>query len=162
MQSSVHKGTSVSIFLPYVGAGTMIGNNGKNSDMPGMLGNVLLMEDEEPLRDIGSLMLEHLGYNVTAAPDREAAVKEFVKSKQEGQREFDFLIVNLYGEDNEEGIGMAEDIPAIDSSAKMIASSGAILHPVMVDCKKFGFVTTLPKPYTMDNLRHALASAKQG
>lgn len=161
VQSSVNQGTSVSIFMPYLGVGAVVGKNGKSSE-PGMQGNILLMEDEEPLRDIGSLMLEHLGYNVTAAPDREAAVSAFVKSKQEGQREFDFLIVNLYGENGEDGLGMAEDILAIDSSAKMIASSGAILHPVMVDCKKFGFVTTLPKPYTMDNLRHALASAKQG
>ncbi len=160
VQSSVHKGTSVSLFMPYIGLGGIAVQDSNTSKENSLHGNILLMEDEEPLRDIGSLMLEHLGYNVTAAPDRETAVSAFVKSKEEGQMEFDVLILNLYGENGEEGLGAAEDILSIDSGAKIIASSGAILHPVMGDCKEHGFVTTLPKPYTMDNLRHALASAK--
>lgn len=161
VQSSVSKGTCVSIFMPYIGVGSVtVIANGKDEEKR-LHGNILLMEDEEPLRDIGSLMLEHLGYNVITAPDRESALSAFVKSKGDGQVPFDLLILNLYGENGEEGLAVAEEILEIDKDVKMIASSGAILHPAMSDCKRFGFVTTLPKPYTMDNLRHALESARQ-
>jgi len=42
---------------------------------------------------------------------------------------------------------------------KVIAMSSNLLDPIMADSKKFGFAATLPKPYTIDSLRHILAAS---
>jgi hypothetical protein len=36
--------------------------------------------------------------------------------------------------------------------------SGSILDPVMSECRRYGFVNTLTKPYTIDSLRHIVAT----
>ena len=154
IQSDGKSGTTASLFFPYLGksedseAKYIEELNSKTHP------NILLMEDEEPLREIGSIMLEHLGYKVTAVCCMEEAIDAFERK----HGEFVGAILNIFGEDGEEGVATCDALRKIKPDLKTIASSGAILHPVMADCKSFGFLATLPKPYTMDDLRHALAS----
>lgn len=154
VQSDGKSGTTVSLFFPYLGksedADAKHIEELNNKTHP----NILLMEDEEPLREIGSIMLEHLGYKVTAVCCMAEAIEAF--ERKEGQ--FVGAILNIFGEDGEEGVATCDALKKIKPDLKAVASSGAILHPVMADCKSFGFLATLPKPYTMDNLRHALES----
>lgn len=158
VQSELSKGTSVSFFLPYVGDGQVTDPKKESEEKLLLKGRVLLMEDEEPLRDIGSIMLDYLGYDVIAVDDKDHAIETFKEYRNSSEGFFDLVILNLYGEDGEEGISTCKELLKIDPDMKAIATSGAILHPVMADCFSFGFKSTLPKPYTIDNLRHAIES----
>jgi CheY-like chemotaxis protein len=44
----------------------------------------------------------------------------------------------------------------MNGDLKVIAMSGMILEPVMQNCRDYGFVNTLPKPFSMDSLKHII------
>ncbi len=54
------------------------------------------------------------------------------------------------------GLEATRQILAIDSTARVIVSSGYSDAPVMADHRRFGFVDVLPKPYRIDELDRML------
>jgi DNA-binding NtrC family response regulator len=63
----------------------------------------------------------------------------------------DLVIPNGVG-----GQDAVHTIRKIDEHAKVIASSGHLEHPAMVDYKKFGFVAVLEKPYKLEKLQQVI------
>jgi CheY-like chemotaxis protein len=118
---------------------------------------VLLVEGDKQLREIGRIMLEYLGYAATVAADGGAAVQALREGLERGAARITIAIVDLPGDDAE-ALGICRLLHGLDSDLKIIASSASILDPAMEDCRKYGCVNTLPKPYSMDSLNHVLAA----
>jgi two-component system cell cycle sensor histidine kinase/response regulator CckA len=65
-----------------------------------------------------------------------------------------------------DGHGRQEAAPTIrkiDPDARIIASSGHLDHPVMMDHRQYGFTAVLEKPYKLERLQQVIESViKQG
>ncbi len=109
-------------------------------------GRVLLMDDEEMVRNVGGDILAHVGYEVEFAKDGDEALEVYRKSFESGIR-FDIVILDLTVPG---GMGGKETIRAIkemDPQVKAIASSGYYDDPVMARFGDYGFANVIPKPY---------------
>jgi two-component system cell cycle sensor histidine kinase/response regulator CckA len=119
---------------------------------------ILLMDDEQMILDIVSRMLGHLGYEVTTCTDGSQAIAAFAKAKSHGEP-FDVVMMDLVIPNGVGGQDAVHTIKKIDPGAKVIASSGHLEHPVMLDLKKFGFNATLEKPYKLERLQQVIEAA---
>ena len=119
---------------------------------------ILLMDDEQMILDIVSRMLGHLGYEVTTCTDGSKAIAAFAKSKSHGEP-FDVVMMDLVIPNGVGGQDAVHTIKKIDPTARVIASSGHLEHPVMRDHKKFGFVAVLEKPYKLEKLQQVIEAA---
>ncbi len=116
---------------------------------------ILVMDDEEVLREFTSRLLSKLGYDVEVAMGGEEAIELFKKAKESG-KPFDAVIMDLtiYG-----GLGGKETISKlheIDPEVKAIVSSG-FSNDLISDYRKFGFKAVVTKPYTLDELSRVLS-----
>ena len=123
--------------------------------MPGPKRRILLMDDEQMILDIVSRMLGHLGYEVTTCTDGSQAIAAFAKAKTQGEP-FDVVMMDLVIPNGVGGQDAVHTIKQIDPTAKVLASSGHLEHPVMKDHKQFGFNAVLEKPYKLEKLQQVI------
>lgn len=122
---------------------------------PGQKRRILLMDDEQMILDIVSRMLGHLGYEVTTCTDGSQAIAAFAKSKSQSET-FDVVMMDLVIPNGVGGQDAVHTIKQIDPNAKVIASSGHLDHPVMLDHAKYGFNAVLEKPYKLEKLQNVI------
>jgi CheY-like chemotaxis protein len=123
--------------------------------VPGRKTRILLMDDEQMILDIVSRMLGHLGYEVTTCTDGSQAIAAFAKSKSHSEP-FDVVMMDLVIPNGVGGQDAVHTIKKIDPAARVIASSGHLEHPVMLDHTKFGFNAVLEKPYKLEKLQQVI------
>ena len=161
-RSKSGKGTTFTLFLPSTGkvsTGMEICNRiTRNEALAG--GSVLVMDDEEMIRELAAEMLGHLGYEVTTCATGEETVRKYRMAK-EGNNPFSFVIMDLTIPGGMGGRESAEDILAFDPYARLIASSGYSNDPVMADFCDYGFYGSIVKPYTLDDLTRVLHCASE-
>jgi PAS domain S-box-containing protein len=116
---------------------------------------ILLMDDEQMILDIVSRMLGHLGYEVTTCTDGSQAIAAFAKAKSHGEP-FDIVMMDLVIPNGVGGQDAVHTIKKIDPNARVVASSGHLEHPVMLDHAKFGFSAVLEKPYKLEKLQQVI------
>ena len=122
---------------------------------------VLVMDDEEVVRDVSNALLTHLGYEVVVAVDGVEAIGLYKKA-MESEKPFDMAILDLT---NKVGMGGAEtmvNLLEIDPDIKAIVASGYSNDPVINNSREHGFRGALPKPFTLDQLKTALQDAIAG
>jgi two-component system cell cycle sensor histidine kinase/response regulator CckA len=162
-RSKVGKGTTFTLFLPSTGristGGPELCDKIRQSEtLAG--GSVLVMDDEEMIRELAAEMLGHLGYEVTTCATGEETVRTYRMAK-EGNKPFSFVIMDLTIPGGMGGRESAADILAFDPYAWLIASSGYSNDPVMADFCDYGFCGSIVKPYTLDELTRVLQSASE-
>jgi len=168
-------GTTISIFLPAASgaapakaptgplpkasavAPNVVPSLSSTGGMPkvGPKRRILLMDDEQMILDIVSRMLRHLGYGVVTCVDGSQAIAAFAKAKSQGEP-FDVVMMDLVIPNGVGGQDAVHTIKKIDPTAKVIASSGHLEHPVMQDHRKFGFNAVLEKPYKLEKLQQVI------
>ncbi len=114
-------------------------------------GKILVLEDEEIVRDVLVNMLSKIGYEVTAVIDGVEAVELYKKTKDTTDP-YDVVIMDLTipgGMGGQEALGKLLEI---DPGTKAIASSGYSDGSVMVDFRKHGFSGFVAKPYNIQEL----------
>jgi signal transduction histidine kinase/ActR/RegA family two-component response regulator len=118
-------------------------------------GRVLVMDDDEMVREILIESLEELGYLVECTENGSAAVELYRKRQEEGTP-FAAVIMDLTIPG---GIGGKEAISSliqIDPHVKAIVSSGYATDPIMANCREYGFSGVLSKPYRLQELNKIL------
>jgi PAS domain S-box-containing protein len=122
---------------------------------PAQKRRILLMDDEQMILDIVSRMLGHLGYDVCTCTDGSQAIAAFAKAKSQSEP-FDVVMMDLVIPNGVGGQDAVHTIKKIDPNARVIASSGHLEHPVMLDHAKFGFSAVLEKPYKLEKLQQVI------
>ncbi len=110
-------------------------------------GRVLVMDDEEALRNLLVAVLTRLGYEVQSARDGAEAIAQYEAAKV-SRRGFDAVLLDLTVRGGMGGIEAAARIRELDSSVRLIVSSGYSDAPVMSDFRKYGFDDVIPKPWS--------------
>lgn len=112
---------------------------------------ILLMDDEDTIRNIGGEMLSCFGYRVTLARNGQEAVDIYQHAMKVGEP-FDAVIMDLTVPGGLGGIETISILRRIDPEINAIISSGYASDPVMSDYERYGFRGVVIKPYKIDEL----------
>ena len=123
-------------------------------------GKVLLMEDEENVRQTANEMLEFLGYDVEVARDGVEALRLY-KEALISDRPFDVVITDLTVRGGMGGKITVGELIKVDPNVKAIVSSG-YSSDALADYKKFGFYDVIAKPYRLQELGKVLSRVPPG
>jgi PAS domain S-box-containing protein len=127
---------------------------GTRSDRP----RILVMDDEAPICDIATAMLDFLGYEADACADGAGAVQLYQKALAANQT-YAAVVMDLTIPGGMGGKEAARRILAMDPAARLIVSSGYSHDPIMADYQTHGFSGVLAKPYKVMELGRALETA---
>jgi PAS domain S-box-containing protein len=116
---------------------------------------VLLMDDEESIRNVSGEMLTYFGYHVTLARDGQEAIK-FYKEAMELGEPFDVVIMDLTIPGGLGGMETMAVLRQIDPEIKAIITSGYTNDQVMAEYRKYGFSGVVTKPYQINELNEVL------
>jgi two-component system cell cycle sensor histidine kinase/response regulator CckA len=114
-------------------------------------GRILVMDDEEIIRDVLNNMLEYLGYEVELSSDGLEALDKYRKAIQGGKR-FDAIIMDLTIPGGKGGKEAIIELRKIDPGVKAIVSSGYSNDPVMSNYSEYGFTGAVKKPFKIEEL----------
>ncbi len=117
---------------------------------------ILVMDDEEMIRNVTTKMLEISGFSVEPASDGKQAV-EMYKLWMDAGEAFDVVIMDITIPGGIGGKEAIKGILEIDPEARAIVSSGYTDDPIMANYAEYGFKGIATKPYTMSDLREVLS-----
>ena len=120
-------------------------------------GSVLVMDDDESVLDIIDQMLTLGGYEVELVVNGEEAVRRYSEQLAVATP-FDVVILDLNIPGAMGGADAAQEIAVLHKEAKMIASSGDTVDPVMQKFGEYGFVAAIGKPFDFTELLRTIAS----
>jgi signal transduction histidine kinase/ActR/RegA family two-component response regulator len=116
---------------------------------------LLVMDDDEALRDLSKAVLGTLGYDVETAGDGAEAVDLYAKSKAAGKG-FDAVLLDLTVTGGIGGVEAAAMLKQLDPDSKLIVSSGYSDAPVMSHFAEYGFDAVIVKPWTVKEMSEVL------
>ncbi len=155
VESELGKGTTFFIYVPASTKDIMLKKEVKGAIAYSNGEKVLLMDDEEVIREIGKRILEYLKYEVVIANDGKDAIEKY-KIAKEYNKPFDAIILDLTVSGHMGGAEAIKEIVNIDHGVKAIVSGGVPTDPVLVNFKEYGFKDAISKPYNIEKLSNVL------
>lgn len=157
VNSSAGGGTAFTIYLPAIPAVQQeLPTETNQTDSPAsQKQKILVMDDENVIRDIASQTLDHFGYAVQCAKDGDEAVEIFLKATESGQP-FNIALLDLTIPGEEGGKDVVRRLLDIDPGVRAIVTSGYSNDPVMQNFTEYGFSGAIAKPFTLDELNRVL------
>ncbi len=152
VSSEQNKGTTVSLYLPAL-LDDLTPHSLDSSDSVEDRW-VLLIEPDKQMGEIGEIMLGYLGFIVRVAGDRAGAIDELQQFIDDPLLPRPLVILALSSKNGESAVETCRALHAIEPRLQVIAMSGNILHPIMANYRDYGFINTIPKPFSMDSLKH--------
>ncbi len=151
--SEVNKGTQFKVFLPAIVSAPSTATAGEKPVLPVGHGElILIVDDEEAIREITKGSLEAFGYRVLTASDGTEAVALYVLYRDEIQVVVTDMVMPYM-----DGPATIRALQRINPQVKIIATSGLAGNGKVAEAASAGVKTFLNKPYTADKLLNALA-----
>jgi PAS domain S-box-containing protein len=116
---------------------------------------ILIMDDEELLRNMARRLLLRLGHTVGVAEDGEEAYRLYGAALEAGQP-FDVVLLDLTIPGGMGGKQTMVKLLELDPHVTAVVCSGYSNDPIMSDYQLYGFKEVLPKPYHMEDLQKLL------
>ncbi|MFW5750219.1 MAG: hybrid sensor histidine kinase/response regulator [Planctomycetota bacterium] len=154
LYSELEAGTAVHVYLPVEDRADLESSYVHATIVPGT-GTVLVVDDEEVIRCTAEEMLATLGYEVLLAEDGQEAVELF---REHGTR-IDVVLLDMVMP----RLGGAETFQAIramDPAARIVVSSGFTRGAAVEALREEGLAGYVKKPFTIAELSHRIAKAK--
>ncbi len=153
-ESKVGVGTTVYTYLPAGHAESQALFDEEELPVPGK-GRILIMDDEDSVRDVAREILSALGYTVVLARDGAEAINCYRMAK-ESLRPFDVVVLDLTIPGGMGGAEAFQKLRDIDPNVKAVVSSGYSNDLLMADYARYGFRGVVLKPYTAKQLSDTL------
>ncbi|HEB30852.1 MAG TPA: response regulator [Spirochaetes bacterium] len=157
VKSNIGLGSTFIIYLPAAEGELPLEKRLETQDIQ-MKGRVLVMDDEEAVRNVLTDMLESMGYEVEGSGNGAEAVKLFSDASKLDRR-FDIVIMDLTIPGGMGGKEAVKILLEMDPEVKVIVSSGYSNDPVMAEYKKYGFSGVISKPFKVADLSKMLTEA---
>lgn len=122
---------------------------------PAQQRRILIMDDEDAIRELTAQLLETLGYEVTAVPDGAEAIRTYESAMQSGQS-YQAVILDATVRGGVGGVATIERLRRLDPKVNAIICSGYSDEAALSEFLAYGFRGALPKPFTRDELADAL------
>lgn len=119
---------------------------------------VLVIDDEELVRDVLARLLVRLGAVVTSERDGDSGVARYAEARAAGDA-FDVVLLDLTLTGGMGGEQTLRALLRIDPACRAIVCSGYSNDPVLLDYRAHGFVARVTKPFRLEELRRALREA---
>jgi PAS domain S-box-containing protein len=154
VESESGKGSTFTFYLPASPQMTP-GDFARSETIHRGSGSVLVMDDEEVIRDTVSSMLKAMGYKVICVSDSKEAIAAFKSTGKEKER-FSAIILDLTIPGGPGGKETLHEIRKIDQDVPVFVASGYADDPVMSNPSGFGFCGSICKPFRTAELADML------
>lgn len=129
------------------------GTNSENQNRPD--GTIIIMDDDECIRDSLAGMLMALGYDVIHM-ENGTEVLDFLDQKHDGGEFISAIILDLVIPGGMGGKDTAASIRVRDSAIPVFAISGYTDDPILAKPQDYGFTASLSKPFLIKDLAELL------
>ncbi|MHB8910023.1 MAG: hybrid sensor histidine kinase/response regulator [Syntrophales bacterium] len=154
VDSTVDRGTTVRLYLTAIEG--HVEPPAANAPMKtARRGKILVMDDEELVRQVSHDLLDALGHDVVLAENGEAAIRQYRDAKASGTP-FDVVILDLTVRNGMGGIAAFQQLSVIDPAVKAVMSSGYSDDASTANYRSLGFKVFLKKPYRLIELEEVL------
>ena len=117
-------------------------------------GRILLVDDQEPVREVAKDMLEALGYDVITAADGLEGVSRY----RDMWREIDLVVLDMIMP-NMSGGDCFRRMKEINPKARVVLSSGYSMDGAIQDVMNEGILAFIQKPYRLEELSRVVGTA---
>ncbi|MEK6572163.1 MAG: ATP-binding protein, partial [Bacteroidota bacterium] len=144
VESEPGKGTTFHLYFPLLQKPAEIEQMKEQStiDVPGGSETILVVEDEEMLRELVKNLLEAKGYTVLAASDGDEAVAMYTRHQGEIQ-----LVLSDMGLPRMNGFEVYRELKNLNSTVRMILASGYVEPEMKSQILRAGVRDFIQKPY---------------
>jgi PAS domain S-box-containing protein len=153
-ESAPGKGTTFYIYLPAAGRSDE-SRQGVGKPASHGKGKILIMDDEDMIREITGELLLNLGYQVEFAKNGNEAIVMY-REALDLEKPFDAVILDLTIPGGMGGKETIKELLKIDPNIRAIVSSGYSNDPIMAEFKDHGFGGVIIKPYRLAELSQTL------
>ena len=161
VESHLGVGTTFHIYLLAFPEKTAVNEEEAEAETFVGKGWILVMDDEDVVRELAADMLTSFGYEVIAAIDGARTVELFRKAIESGHP-FDAVVLDLTIPGGMGGKETVQKLIEIDPEVKAIVSSGYSNDPIMANFRQHGFSGFIPKPYKLAELNKVLHKIMTG
>jgi PAS domain S-box-containing protein len=160
VDSTLGEGTTFTLLLPASQQPQTVKTHAPEGLMLGS-GRILVMDDEDFIRELAFVMLEKMGYEVTIAEDGQQTLALYREALDAG-RPFDAVILDLTVPGGMGGKETMRQLVADDPQVRAIVSSGYSNDPVMANYTTYGFSGAVKKPYLAQEMSQVLNKVIKG
>ncbi|MCF6245844.1 MAG: response regulator [Desulfobacula sp.] len=132
------------------------GNDSDSKQRP----KVLIMDDDNMIREISKKILNRIGYEAILAKNGEQAIQTY-KKHLTTKDPIGFVILDLEVKQGMGGAATIKELQKLNPDVKAIIASGYSSDRIMEDCQDYGFALAIAKPYSMKALQSALEELSQ-
>jgi signal transduction histidine kinase/CheY-like chemotaxis protein len=161
VDSELGKGSTFRVYLPASAAAEQPPPASVPASRFRGSGWVLVMDDEDFVRDLAAQLLGSMGYEVVCVQDGDEALARALDAVRNG-RPFGIALLDLTVPGGSGGADTVAELKKASPGIRVIASSGYSEDPVMADPVAFGFDARLTKPYRREELVNVLRSVMGG
>ncbi|MBF0530337.1 MAG: response regulator [Deltaproteobacteria bacterium] len=156
--SSVGQGTAFKIYLPVIVLKDIPADKPSEEKLPkGGKETILLVDDEEEIRDFASTVLQHFGYTVITATSGEDALKIYSNKPDQ----IDLILLDI-GIPAMGGHKCLQELLKIDRSSKVVIAGGYSVNEQVKSTLEAGAAGYVKKPYLLNNLLRKVRAALDG
>ena len=152
--SEVGRGAGFRVYLPAIESAQPAQAKPSRRDLPLGAGElILVIDDENAIREVARETLIAFGYRVVVAGDGAEAMAVFVAHKDEVKVVITDMMMPYM-----DGPATIRALRRLDPKVKIIATSGLKAEDKISEVAQLGVKTFLPKPYTAENLLKTVAA----
>ena len=153
VQSEAGAGTVFRVYLPKSPEGARKEKAAMDPTLPRGRGRILLVDDQEPVREVAKDMLEALGYEVITAADGLEGISRY----RDLWREIDLVILDMVMP-NMPGGDCFRRMKEINPKARVVLSSGYSMDGAIQDVMNEGILAFIQKPYRLEELSRVVGT----
>jgi hypothetical protein len=153
--SEIGRGARFKVYLPAIDSAYAAPSSPTRRDLPvGADELVLVIDDENSIREVARETLSAFGYRVVVASDGVEAMAVFAAHKNDVKVVITDMMMPYM-----DGPTTIRALRRLDPKVKIIATSGLRAEDKIADAAQLGVKIFLPKPYTAEKLLKTVAAA---
>lgn len=157
VESVLNRGTTFHVYLPAsIGSAPDIMPAATDPVPPGPGRRILVMDDDETIRETIGQILRHLGHAVTLTADGQAAVAAHAAALRSAEP-FDLVLLDLTVPGGMGGREALQAMRQVEAGIRAVVISGYTDDAVLQESARHGFAAALAKPFETETLRRLIA-----
>jgi CheY-like chemotaxis protein len=157
VETEVGQGTTFQLYFPALVVAPAASLESPQEAPPGGTETILLVEDNETVRQVGQALLSQLGYAVLAAGDGEEALEAFRRRANEIALVLTDMVMPKMG-----GLELCVTLNALRPGTKVMLVSGYSEPEEVMELKTEGLVGFVQKPLRLAELAQQVRAALDG